>query len=197
MSNLDALKARVERAEKGLSSAHATRDRESEALMEMWRQIRERFQEQDKELAEYRARVEALEANREQMMKMVEGLLQTIEGSVEQTAVGTVPKITGMAEAMLEGQPADDETAETAEAGPHDALEEVELTEELSDDIPDFQESEDDDPERADPDIKDLISRVTESVPDEGPLSDADDRDEFEILKDEISGLRDRMRSAS
>jgi hypothetical protein len=104
MPNLETLKSRVDRAERNLKSAQTTREMESQALVEMWRQIRERFEAQESEIQLYRDKLEEVEVEHKDLLKLVDTLLATIEKSAGRGGDETVPRITGLAEAMLEGR---------------------------------------------------------------------------------------------
>src|SRR6185312_7669374 len=104
MPNLETLKSRVERAERNLKSAETTRDMESQALVEMWRQIRGRFETQESEIQLYRDKLAEVEDEHKQLLKLVEALLGVVEKSSGRSAEDAVPRITGLAEAMLEGR---------------------------------------------------------------------------------------------
>ena len=51
MRDIESLKQRIEAAEKHNASSELARNRESEALMDMWHQIRTRFTDQEDEIA--------------------------------------------------------------------------------------------------------------------------------------------------
>lgn len=61
MRDLVVLKERIEYAERHLSASHSALERESQALMAMWRQIRDRFEVQEQEIWRYRAQIAAME----------------------------------------------------------------------------------------------------------------------------------------
>lgn len=105
MRDIELLKQRVGSAGRHLAATEQARDRESEALMEMWRQIRGRFAEQDNEIARYRAQVEQLVDANENLGRMVDELVATIEGSVDRGRDKTVPRITSLAEELLSTEP--------------------------------------------------------------------------------------------
>jgi hypothetical protein len=109
MPNLDALRSRVERAERSLKSVQTTRDMESQALVEMWRQIRERYEAQESEIQLYRDKLDQVEAQHQELCKLVETLLIVVEKSTGRSGDDTVPRITGLAEAMLDGRGIDDD----------------------------------------------------------------------------------------
>jgi hypothetical protein len=109
MPNLDALRSRVDRAERSLKSVQTTRDMESQALVEMWRQIRERYEAQESEIQLYRDKLGQVEAQHQELCKLVETLLMVVEKSTGRSGDDTVPRITGLAEAMLDGRGVDDE----------------------------------------------------------------------------------------
>lgn len=106
MPNLDVLKQRVDDAERRLLSVHSARERECDALMEMWQQIRSKFQDQEREIAGYRSRLTALQDINVELTSMIDSMLGSIEGSVERSLDHAVPEITGMAKELLESEPA-------------------------------------------------------------------------------------------
>ena len=179
MPNLETLKSRVDRAERNLKSAQTTREMESQALVEMWRQIRERFEAQESEIQVYRDKLEEVEAEHKDLLKLVDILLATIEKSAGRSGDETVPRITGLAEAMIEGR------APSADgAGPVDA-EPAPKT-------------------RAKRDIRELVSRVAEArrgapepelEADHGlDIIDPDDNlKELEALRAELDQLGGRL----
>jgi hypothetical protein len=105
MSDIDSLKQRIEHAELRLKTAHSARQRESAALTAMWEQIRDRFAAQGSEIVHLRNRVAALEDTRDQLQSLVHTLLGAVEGSIDRMADETVPRITGLAEDLLEADP--------------------------------------------------------------------------------------------
>lgn len=109
MPDLESFRQRVEQAEARLKAVHAARERESAALVDMWRQIRARFTKQEEEIARVRALANALDDKNSALQEMVENLLGTIENNIRKTGSETVPRITGMAQELLEaasGEPA-------------------------------------------------------------------------------------------
>jgi hypothetical protein len=120
MPNLDALRSRVERAERSLKSVQTTRDMESQALVEMWRQIRERYETQESEIQLYRDKLDQVEAQHQDLCKLVETLLSVVEKSTGRSGDDTVPRITGLAEAMLDGRSVGDEEPPNFEIGDGD-----------------------------------------------------------------------------
>ncbi|MGB0632837.1 MAG: hypothetical protein ACPGRZ_19270, partial [Alphaproteobacteria bacterium] len=60
MRDLKVVKERIEYAERHLQASHTARERESDALMTMWSQIRDRFEAQETEIARYRAELAEL-----------------------------------------------------------------------------------------------------------------------------------------
>lgn len=115
MPNLDVLKQRVEDAERRLLSVHSTRERECDALMEMWHQIRSKFQDQEQEIADYRSRLTALQDMNVELTSMIDSMLGSIEGSVERSSDHAVPEITGMAKELLESEPPADPDADLSD----------------------------------------------------------------------------------
>jgi len=181
MPNLDALKSRVERAERNIKSAQTTREMESQALVEMWRQIRQRFEGQEGEIQVYRDKLDAVEDQHEELCKLVETLLSVIEKSTGRAGEETVPRITGLAEAMLEGREIPDDEAVHDE--PEIAVEPPTRR------------------RRAKRDIRDLVTRVTEArrsvqdADDELDIADPreQDHDDIENLRSELDELGERL----
>lgn len=106
MANIEVLKQRVEDAERRLHSVQSARERECEALMDMWEQIRAKFQEQEREIAGYRAKLAALQDVNVELTSMIDSVLGTIEGSVTRSMDRIVPDIAGMAKELLSSEPA-------------------------------------------------------------------------------------------
>lgn len=184
MPNLEALKARVERAERNLKSAETTREMESQALVEMWRQIRERFETQESEIQLYRDKLAEVEDQHKELLKLVDMLLGVVEKSAGRGGEEAVPRITGLAEAMLEGR----------------AVPRVDAADEID------EEPEDEAPRRkprAKRDIRDLVSRVAEArraapaVPesdDDLDIADPDDDlKDLEALRAELDDIGERL----
>lgn len=101
MADLDGLKKRVELIDLRLKTAHNARERESAALMETWEQIRDRFQDQSAEIIKLRGQISDLEDSRDDLLKMVHGLLAAVEGGLDNMADETVPHIKSMAGQLL------------------------------------------------------------------------------------------------
>jgi hypothetical protein len=176
MPNLDALKTRVERAERNLDAARAARDAESRSLIEMWRQIRDRYEAQEREIEEYRVRVAELEDAHDEMVGMVEALLEAVEKTAGRAGDDTVSKITGHAEALIEGRPVADDWSEPPAPSQLDAaLTDIEVRE-----------------PRARRDIRDLVSRVTEARRAALPDAEAESR-ELEDIRAELEQIGHRM----
>jgi hypothetical protein len=185
MPNLEALKSRVERAERNLKSAETTREMEGQALVEMWRQIRERFETQESEIQLYRDKLSEVEDQHKELLKLVEALLGVIEKSTGRGGPDdAVPRITGLAEAMLEGRA-------VAKTEPeHDIDATIE-------DEPPLRKP------QAKRDIRDLVSRVAEArrgapismEPDDDlDIADPDDDlKELEALRAELDNIGERL----
>ena len=101
MADLSSLKQRVELVDLRLKTAHGARERESAALMETWEQIRDRFVEQNAEIAQLRDRVGELEDARDDLLQMVHGLLSAVEGGLDRMSDESVPQIRTMAANLL------------------------------------------------------------------------------------------------
>lgn len=113
MPDLDVLRQRVEDAERKLSSVHRTRERECEVLMEMWLQIKTRFLEQESEIASYRGRLAALQDANVELASLIDSMIGSIQGTVNDPNDETVPRITGMARDLLSSEPFSGERAAT------------------------------------------------------------------------------------
>jgi hypothetical protein len=189
MPNLETLKSRVERAERNLKSAETTREMESQALVEMWRQIRERFETQESEIQLYRDKLAEVEDQHKELLKLVEMLLGVIEKSTGRGGPDdAVPRITGLAEAMLEGR---------AVGKPEPEAEEDVVVATIEDEPPLRKP-------RTKRDIRDLVSRVAEARRGAAPLTEThddeldiadpdDDLDQLEQLRAELDDLGDRL----
>lgn len=105
MANIEVLRQRVEDAERRLHSVQAARERECDALLEMWERIRAKFQEQEREIAGYRSRLSALQDMNVELTSMIDSILGSIEGSVTRSLHQIVPDITGMARELLNSEP--------------------------------------------------------------------------------------------
>lgn len=105
MSDIDILRQRIEQAELRLKTAHSARQRESAALASMWDQIRDRFAAQSTEIVRLRERIAILEDTRDELHGLVRTLLTSVEGSIERMVDETVPRITGLAEDLLDSAP--------------------------------------------------------------------------------------------
>jgi DNA repair exonuclease SbcCD ATPase subunit len=115
MRDLNVLKERIDYAERHLKASHSARERESEALMEMWRQIRNRFEAQEKEIARYRAEVAEMGRVNDELSSLVDRLIATIEGSVDESQSEAVPTIAGLAGDLLGSEPDDSLPPQAAE----------------------------------------------------------------------------------
>lgn len=120
MADLSSLKQRVELVDLRLKTAHGARERESAALMESWEQIRDRFVDQNAEIARLRDRISELEDARDELLQMVHGLLAAVEGGIERMSDESVPRIRTMATNLLA-----ESTAQPSYAG--DAIDSITL----------------------------------------------------------------------
>ncbi len=234
MRDIATLKERVDFAERHLKATETARNRESEALMETWRKVRERFIHQEGEIARFRAEVEALTTSNESLSRMVDDLIAIIDGNIERGRDETVPQIATLAGDLLASEPSDDDLAHFAEDAPEEAEESV-----APDREPDIDAARSEGPvdldrarldipssdgardetnnaalngteESLSPGIRSLIQRVESSVgepdrlsvePDDEHGDDGGDVDEdlarelqeIEMLRSELSGLRDRI----
>lgn len=106
MRDLGVLKERIEYAERHLSASHSARERESQALMAMWRQIRDRFEVQEQEIARYRAQLAEMTNVNDELSSLVDRLIQSVEGGIADSGNETVPEIARLADDLLQSQPA-------------------------------------------------------------------------------------------
>lgn len=106
MRDLGVLKERIEYAERHLSASHSARERESQALMAMWRQIRDRFEAQEQEITRYRAQLAEMTNVNDELSSLVDRLIQSVEGGIADSGNETVPEIARLADDLLQSQPA-------------------------------------------------------------------------------------------
>jgi hypothetical protein len=105
MRDIESLKKRIESAEKHNASTEMARNRESEALLDMWHQIQTRFSDQEDEIARYRTRLEEMTQKNSDLGRMVDDLLATVEGNLDRSRDDTVPRITDLAQELLTSEP--------------------------------------------------------------------------------------------
>jgi uncharacterized protein involved in exopolysaccharide biosynthesis len=172
MPDLDALKSRVERAQRHLDAAREVRERQSAALVEMWRQIRDRFVAQEREIEDYRGKLSTLEDEHAELTRQVEALLEVIDRGLGRADDETVPRIAGMAQALLDGEDSSD-VIEIPEAPDHEAIEPPR--------------------ERARREVRELVGRVEDSHLAPPPASDPDD-DPHRQERDDIADLRAELK---
>lgn len=110
MPDLNVLRQRVEDAERRLAAAQKSRENECQGLMDMWLQIRDRFQAQEQEIAAYRARLSVLQDANVQLTELVGCMLRGIEGNVTQAEEDAIPAIMEMARNLLHTEPGSQET---------------------------------------------------------------------------------------
>ncbi len=106
MRDLGVLKERIEYAERHLSASHSARERESQALMAMWRQIRDRFEAQEQEIARYRTQLAEMTNVNDELSSLVDRLIHSVEGGISDSGKETVPEIARLADELLQSQPA-------------------------------------------------------------------------------------------
>ena len=106
MRDLGVLKERIEYAERHLSASHSARERESQALMAMWRQIRDQFEAQEQEIARYRTQLVEMTDVNDELSALVDRLIQSVEGGIADSENETVPEIARLANDLLQSQPA-------------------------------------------------------------------------------------------
>lgn len=105
MRDLGVLKERIEYAERHLTASHTARERESQALMKMWQQIRERFELQEQEIARYRVQLSELTAANDELTALIDRLIASVEGKVTESRTETVPEIARLADQLLRSEP--------------------------------------------------------------------------------------------
>jgi len=105
MRDLSVLKERIEYAERHLTASHTARERESQALMAMWQQIRDRFELQEQEIARYRAQLAEMTNINDELSTLVDRLISSVEGGITNSGNETVPTIAKMADDLLRSQP--------------------------------------------------------------------------------------------
>lgn len=74
--------------------------------MAMWRQIRDRFEAQEQEIARYRAQVAEMTNVNDELSSLVDRLIQSVEGGITVSGNETVPEIARLADDLLQSQPA-------------------------------------------------------------------------------------------
>lgn len=219
MAELENLRARVEKVNLDLKSAHSARERESEALMALWQQIRTRFSDQDQELARLSRRTAELEDAKDELSGMVRALLEAIEATTGEINDPTVPQISKMAEDLLaanSGSPAQWDSGAAAMAErPAKPMPAPAVVAESPSGAPGRAVADTETPnagESLSPGIRKLISRVegvfddgmedrasepkeTATISDDASSDDDLERDlkEIEKLRTELQGLRQRI----
>jgi uncharacterized coiled-coil protein SlyX len=135
MRDLGVLKERIEYAERHLKSAHSARERESDALLKMWEQIRGRFDAQEKDIARFRDEVTELSRVNDELSALVDKLASIVEGSIEDSGNETVPEVTRLADDLLQSEPAAGRIAPPAprppRAAPAQSLDDLETDDPL------------------------------------------------------------------
>ena len=102
MNKLAELKARAAVASQRLKAVHDSREEDNRVIIDMWSQIREKFEAQDVELGVYRGKIATLEANNRELSDLLGTFLSTINGAVDGEAIETVSGITAMATELLD-----------------------------------------------------------------------------------------------
>ena len=116
MRDLGVLKERIEYAERHLTASHTARERESQALMVMWQQIRDRFESQEQEIPRYRVQLNEMTAVNDELSALVDRLIASVEGGAAESGNETVPSIARLADDLLRSQPSRAEAPQTAPA---------------------------------------------------------------------------------
>ena len=206
MRDLGTLRERIEQAQQRMRVVQTARERESEALADMWRQIRTRFADQETELDGYRARVATLEDLHEELLKLVETLLGAIEGNLSRVQDETVPHIASAAEQLLREATIGTDPTPTAPASVN-AISPLQPRSEIMRRAPQraaiAPANRDDGEQSAEPSpspgIRDLIARVqravtTEEAKQSGPANELEkELQEIENLRSELQGLKRRI----
>jgi chromosome segregation ATPase len=203
MRDLGTLRERIEQAQQRMRVVQTARERESEALADMWSQIRTRFADQETELDGYRARVSTLEDAHEELLKLVETLLGAIEGNLSRVQDETVPHIASAAEQLLrDGTIGPERAPTTVDAVPpvQPRSDFVRRPAQRTSIAPTSQDDADQGAEPSpSPGIRDLIARVhravnTEEQKQTGPSSELEkELQEIENLRSELQGLKRRI----
>ena len=208
MRDLGTLRERIEQAQQRMRVVQTARERESEALANMWSQIRTRFADQETELDGYRARVSTLEDVHEELLKLVETLLGAIEGNLSRVQDETVPHIASAAEQLLRDGTIGPERAPTNFAPTTmNAVPPVQSRSDFPRRVPQRSSlppaGQDDADQGTEPSpspgIRDLIARVQRAVNTEeqkqtGPASELEkELQEIENLRSELQGLKRRI----
>ena len=203
MRDLGTLRERIEQAQQRMRVVQTARERESEALANMWSQIRTRFADQETELDGYRARVSTLEDTHEELLKLVETLVGAIEGNLSRVQDETVPHIASAAEQLLRDGTIAAETAPSTVGAVPSVQQRSEFTHSPPQRSSIAPAGRDDTDQGAEPSpspgIRDLIARVQRAVNTEeqkqtGPSSELEkELQEIENLRSELQGLKRRI----
>lgn len=200
MRDLESLRKKIDETQRALHATQSARQRETDALAELWRNIRTRFDDQATEIAGYRARVSTLEDQQHELVRMIETLLTGIESSLSRSEDETIPRIAKMAEDFLASSPEADGSTDDTDDGDDELANVAEL------DSRDEQSGGASESRSAG--IRDLISRVQQSVQTNadgnGAAAAPKDKDnlarefsEIERLRSELHGLRKRIANSS
>ena len=104
MTDLNSLKARIGQASQILRKTSAVRAQESSALINMWRQVRDRFARQNAELDELRGRIVTLEMTRDELAGLIHTLFEQVDDNIEKMSDVSVWRITAMAAELLDSE---------------------------------------------------------------------------------------------
>lgn len=105
MRDLQNLRQRIAQADQHFKAAEEARTRESDTLAETWESLKQRFDTQQLELARYRARLEVLVDANDELAVMIDRLIGTIEASAKRAQDETVPRMTRLARDLLVAEP--------------------------------------------------------------------------------------------
>lgn len=105
MQDLDTLKRRLSDAEQGLQAAETARNREFNTLLEMWREIDRRYETQQQQIAEDRAKMQALIEQNEELAGHIDALLGSIEGTMKRAEDSAIAEIAQNVRGHLDTEP--------------------------------------------------------------------------------------------
>jgi hypothetical protein len=105
MRDLGVLKDRIEFAERHLKAAKTARERESDALLAMWTQIRDRFDAQEREIAQYRSQLSEMTRLNDELSALIDRLIASIEGNVHDGEREAIPEVARAAQELLKSDP--------------------------------------------------------------------------------------------
>lgn len=212
MVDLEGLKKRIELVDVRLKTAHSARERESDALKQLWEQIHGRFDEQKGEIAELRKAVVELEDVRDDLLGMVQNLLGSVEDELETMTEETVPYIRQMAGELLGGSeektvagPAFDDEPDRVNFVPNldenreqdELLAAIERSLNNADDFPEIPESGPSEPTTEIQDSAATTSNMDDDSADDTPEEISTDEEPIKPLSPGIRNLVERLEGFS